>query len=116
MFGEMRKVRASSTESKVDSFGYSCNLCGNEFKFVCEFDLHMRSHTKWGKRIAIIAIGTPFDQALDNGRVTEKNFLVLEKELMKAEGISAVIAIFKKKRLENFVMKDNVSLPRSRLD
>ena len=36
---------------------YSCNLCDSNFKHVCEFDLHMRSHTKHGKNVAIIAIG-----------------------------------------------------------
>ena len=101
LFGEMVKLNATSSRSsfdKVDGFVYTRNLCGNMSNFVCEFDLHMRSHTKWGKRVAIVAIGTPSDQEhLGYDRVGEKSFLVLEKELMKAEGISAVLAIFQKK-------------------
>ena len=111
LFGEMEKLRASSRSSyaNVDGFVYTCNLCGSKFNFVCEFDLHMRSHSKWGKRIAIVAIGTPFGQELGNERVTEENFLILEKEFMKAQGISAVLAIFMKKRLESFIEKENLA-------
>ena len=42
-------------------------------------------------------------------RVTEENFLILEKEFMKAQGISAVLAIFMKKRLESFIEKENLA-------
>ena len=87
----------SSSFRKVDVFVYTCNLCCNKFDFVCEFDLHMISHTKWGKSVAVIALGTSFNQEhLGNDRVIEENFLILQKELMKAEGISAVLAIFRK--------------------
>ena len=111
LFGELKSESCVSgtTVSRKDVFVYTCNLCGNKFDFVCEFDLHMRSHTKWGKSVAVIALGTSFDQEhLDNDRVTEENFLIIEKELMKAEGISAVLTIFKKKRFEKFFKKENL--------
>jgi hypothetical protein len=113
LFGEMVKLHASSSSwssyDKVDVFVYACNLCGNKSNFICEFDLHMRSHTRWGKRVAIVAIGTPPDQEhLGYDRVSRRSFVVLEKELMKAGGISAVLSIFKKGRLERLFKKDNL--------
>jgi len=111
LFGEMENVYASSKWSfeKVGGFVYTCNLCGNKSNFICEFDLHMRNHTKWGKRVAIVAIRTPLDQEhIGYERVKEESFLVLEQELMKAKGVSAVIAIFKKNRFERFFKKDNL--------
>ena len=42
---------------KQEVFIYTCNLCDSNFRYVCEFDLHMRSHTKHGKNVAIITIG-----------------------------------------------------------
>ena len=40
-----------------DIFLYTCNLCDSKFEQVCEFDLHMRNHTKNGKNVAVIGLG-----------------------------------------------------------
>ena len=62
-----------------------------------------------GESVAVIALKTSFDQEqLGNARVTEENFLILEKELMKVEGISAVLAIFKKKRFDEILKIENL--------
>ena len=110
LFGECEsRLLSGYCVSRKDVFVYTCNLCGNKFDFVCEFDLHLRSHTKWGKRVAVIALETSFDEEqLGTDRVTEENFLILEKELMKAQGISAVLAIFNKKRFEAISKKENL--------
>ena len=43
---------------------YTCNLCGSKFSFVCEFDSHIRSHTKYGKNIAVLGlVGENLDQS-----------------------------------------------------
>ena len=81
---------------KVELSIYSCNLCGSAFDFACEFDQHMRCHTRYGKNIAIIGLKSP--QPLDrweNDRVDEEIFSIIEDQLFKVSEISAVLVVFR---------------------
>ena len=106
---DIRVMQDGSKCEKIEIDRYTCNLCGSKFDFVCEFDLHMRSHTKFGKNIALIGLKSP--QILDkwvNERVTEDKFLILENELFKVTGISAVLVIFRTRRLKRCLPNSNV--------
>ena len=82
---------------------YTCNLCDSKFHYVCEFDLHMRSHTKHGKNVVIFGLVYNSEESLiSHKRVSDSIFSVIEKELMKVSGISAVLSICGTDRLEPF--------------
>ena len=82
---------------------YNCNLCESKFYFLCEFDLHMRNHTKYGKNIAIIGIVSCLEAGTaHHNRVNEDVFVAIEEELMKVNGISAVLEVYGNQRLLTF--------------
>ena len=60
VFGSLRSettmLEDGSRFEKRNLYKYDCNLCGSSFDYVCEFDFHMRNHTKYGKNIAIIGM------------------------------------------------------------
>jgi hypothetical protein len=108
--------RESVTESKKTFLMYVCNLCPAQYSFVCQFDQHMRSHTKYGKNIAILALKTPLnpfffqptnhDTKLED-HIEEKHFASVEKEILKVNGVSAVLAVFNKRRLKEYFNQDD---------
>ena len=105
IFGETkvdyRFVDRSFTSKKIEVYVYTCNLCGSCFDYVCEYDLHMRSHTKYGKNIAIIGIRSIYEVSKSvNSRLDGDEFESLEEELMKITGVSSVSALFSKSQLE----------------
>ena len=106
---DLRVLNYSGRCEKVEVYVYTCNLCGSTFDYVCEFDLHMRSHTKYGKNIAIIGIGSgyPFERLVCK-RVSDCDFTTIEHELFKLEGISAVLTVFSSKRYEQFCASANL--------
>ena len=82
---------------------YKCNLCQSQFQYVCEFDLHMRNHTSYGKNIAVISIVSSIESTTtSHKRVSEEVFVAIEAELMKVNGISAVLAVYGKERFMSF--------------
>ena len=94
---------------KSDEQFYICNLCPTSKVFVCQFDLHMRSHTKYGNNIAILALKTDIDIEIINSRrwhVSENNFSVIESELFQIEGVIAVLTVFGRSRLEDVECKN----------
>ena len=69
----------------------------------------MRAHTKYGQNIAIIALNSPMEtnvskQMLD--QVEKTYFASIEKEIMKASGVSSVLAVYDKRRLKNVFNED----------
>ena len=82
---------------------YTCNLCDSKYEFICEFDLHMRSHTKYGKNVAIFGlVFTPEDQIVRHKRVSNELFSSIQDVLIKISGISAVLSVFGSNRLKSF--------------
>ena len=83
---------------------YICNLCSTTKVFVCQFDLHMRNHTKYGQNIAILGLKADMEVRPSLSRhviANEDNFLAIESELMKISGVMAVLSVFQKEILEN---------------
>ena len=106
LFGDMHKeirVNDNLRCEKVDVYIYTCNLCGSRFDYICDFDLHMKSHTKYGKNVAIIGITSShqFDRFVKN-RVSHDDFLLIEHQLMKMPGVSAILAVFSKDRYKDY--------------
>ena len=94
---------------KSDEQFYICNLCPTSKIFVCQFDLHMRSHTKYGQNIAVLALKADIDFDMINsrrGHVNESDFFVIESELMEIEGLIAVLTVLEKSWLENVGCKN----------
>ena len=87
-------------DEKVKKQVYMCNFCQTRKIFVCQFDLHMRNHTKFGQNIAIVALKADIEEFPDPRHVSQTNFLLIEKELMKTNGVIAVLAVFGKGHLE----------------
>ena len=88
---------------KIDIYLYTCNLCGSTFDHVCEFDLHLRAHTKYGKNVAIVNIGSSYQvNASIESRLEGEDFQILEAELLKIPGLSSVLSVFSKQRLQYF--------------
>ena len=79
---------------------YKCNLCKTEKDFVCQFDQHLRSHTKYGQLVAIVGMKVDIEDSAYLGHVNVENFDLIENEMMKTSGISAVLTIFGRKELE----------------
>ena len=81
---------------------YSCNLCNTKVDFLCQFDLHLRNHTKYGQSVAILGLNVDIAEASNPylGHVNMENFMYIEEELMKTNGCSAVLTIFGKSTLE----------------
>ena len=100
-------------------FIYNCNLCDSKFNHLCEFDLHMRSHTKYGKNVVIFGlVSHPREEIISFRRVGDELFASIETEIMKVSGISAVLAVFGTERLKPFsYMKvdDDINLAASAL-
>ena len=94
---------------KQDIFMYTCNLCESNFQFTCEFDLHMRNHTKYGKNIAIVGLDSRLSvDTAPHNRVSDGNFAAVEAELMKISGVSAVLAVFGKQRFTSISLDVSV--------
>ena len=80
---------------------YSCNLCYTEKEFACQFDLHMRNHTKYGQSVAILGLlvdvisTKPYME-----HVSMEDFAMIEKVLIQTKGVAAVITVFQKSVLE----------------
>ena len=87
------------TQTPITPRYYKCNLCKTEKDFVCQFDQHLRSHTKYGQLVAIVGMKVDI-QDTDFGHVNVENFDLIENEIMKATGISAVLTIFARTQLE----------------
>lgn len=82
---------------------YSCNLCKTEKDFVCQFDLHLRNHTKYGQSIAILGLNVEIDEASDPylGHVNIENFMMIEDVIMETKGVAAVLTVFAKDTLKH---------------
>ena len=92
----------------VDVMIYNCNLCVARRTFVCEFDLHMKSHTMDGPLVAIIAMNTTRNVKFVSpspGHVEADDFRVFEKEFMELKCVTAVLAVFNGKRMEDYFDK-----------
>ena len=91
---------------------YICNLCCTSILFVCQFDLHMRNHTKFGQNVAILALNADTEEEIYRytKHVNESSFLLIEAELMKTNGVIAVLTVFGKKILEkqNMIEEEDV--------
>jgi hypothetical protein len=98
---ERRQVRNNCFEA-VNVNVYTCNLCDTRTDFVCEFDHHMRCHSKYGPLIAIVALKTKVQEENKNNHVKYEDFASFEKEFMKAEGVSAVLAVFSKRQMKDY--------------
>ena len=91
---------------------YICNICTSycvQKYFLCEFDHHMRAHTKYGQNIAIIALNSPMKTSVSKeliDHVEKTYFASIEKEIMKASGVSSVLAVYDKRRLKNVFNED----------
>ena len=72
---------------------YKCNLCYTKKSFVCEFDQHMRSHTKYGRNVAIVGFTGNVNEPHEDHHIEEENYVIFENEFMKIEGVVAVLAI-----------------------
>ena len=81
---------------------YKCNLCSTKMNFVCEFDHHMRNHSKYGNQIAIIGFKSTIHEKLKRGHLEIKNAALIENEFMKVGGVVAVLAIFWKDHMQDF--------------
>ena len=79
---------------------YICNLCLTSKKFVCQFDQHMRNHTKYGQRVTIITLKAEVERELTWGHLDEINFSRIEDELMETKGLEAVLTVFGIKQLK----------------
>ena len=76
---------------------YKFNLCDTEKDFVCQFDLHMRNHTKYGQSIMILGIQCACGNHEGSfGYVKEVLYRQIESELMKTMGVCAVLSVFGK--------------------
>jgi hypothetical protein len=56
----------------------------------------MRAHTKYGQNIAIIALNSPMKTSVSKeliDHVEKTYFASIEKEIMKASGVSSVLAV-----------------------
>ena len=97
---------------KIYVYMYTCNLCGSRFDHVCEFDLHMRSHTKYGKSIAIVGIDSEYEVgSLLNSRLDGEEFELLSDELIKIPAVSSILSVFNKKRLiEYSSLNDDIDI------
>ena len=84
---------------QMDVSSYTCNLCYTKVEFVCEFDHHLRSHTKYGNKVAIVGFIAKIDEAPRRGHIKKENFLKLEKEFMKIEGVVSVLTVLWKEHL-----------------
>ena len=63
----------------------------------------MRNHTSYGKNIAVISIVSSIESTTtSHKRVSEEVFVAIEAELMKVNGISAVLAVYGKERFMSF--------------
>ena len=78
---------------------YICNLCQTSKKFICQFDQHMRNHTKYGQHVVIIALKAEVEREFWS-HLDEINFSIVEGELMKTKGLSAVLTVFGIKQLK----------------
>ena len=88
------------TQTPIIPQYYKCNLCKTVKDFVCQFDQHLRSHTKYGQLVAIVGMKVDIEESPYLGHVNVGNFDLIEKEMMKTRGISAVLNIFWRKDLE----------------
>jgi hypothetical protein len=117
-YPEYEVFHKSRTELGIDFEIYICNICTSDTcsycvrkYFLCEFDHHMRGHTKYGQNIAIVAINSPMqtcvrEKVLDH--VEKTYFASIEKEIMKASGVSAVLAVYDKRRLGTVFNEDEL--------
>ena len=63
----------------------------------------MRAHTKYGKNVAIVNIGSSYQvNASIESRLEGDDFQILEAELLKIPGLSSVLSVFSKQRLQHF--------------
>ena len=68
-------------------------------EFVCQFDHHMRNHTKFGQQIAIIAMKAKVERE-SWGHLDQFDYVNVETELMKIDGVAAVLTVFGKDELK----------------
>ena len=87
---------------QMDVLFYRCNLCNTRVNFVCEFDHHMRSHTKYGHKVAIVGFIARIEEAIKRDHVKEEHFVKLEKEFMKLEGVASVLTVLWKEKLKQY--------------
>ena len=107
LFGELETQSVLREDfwsfEKQDVYVYICNLCDSKYNFICEFDLHMRSHTKYGKNVAIFGlVFTPQEHIIRHKRVGFNTFATIQNELMRISGISAVLSVFGNNRFESY--------------
>ena len=72
---------------------YKCNLCQTEKYFVCEFDHHMRNHTKYGNLVAIVDFKSIVQEVRKTGHLNCENSTMIEQEFLKIDQVIAVLAI-----------------------
>ena len=54
LFAETLGTSVWNNYNKVNLLFYVCNLCSTKVNFICEFDNHLRSHTKFGHQVAVV--------------------------------------------------------------
>ena len=100
LFAETETKKVGYTQS-VNVKYFKCNLCSTKRYFVCEFDHHLRSHTKYGRNIAIVGFTGNIQEYIQRHHIEEKNYATFENEFMKIEGVVAVLAIVWKNHLQD---------------
>ena len=105
LFSETLKTDLNTYREREVLF-YICSFCYTRFNFVCEFDQHMRSHTKYVQQVAIVGFIAKINERVKRGHVKEETFSLLEKEFMKVEGVFAVLTILWKNHMEEYFEKD----------
>ena len=93
---------------KMDVQIYLCNLCNTKVNFVCEFDHHMRSHTKYGNKVAIVGFIAKIDEPPGRGHIKQENYAKIEKEFMKIYGVVSVLTILWKEHLKQYFHQDSL--------
>ena len=93
MFTETVNTSVQYSCRKMDLLFYKCNLCSTKVEFVCEFDHHMRSHTKYGNKVAIVGFIAKIGELPRRGHIKEENFAKLKTEFMKIEGVVSVLTV-----------------------
>ena len=95
LFLEPRKKYSDGKSYETDF--YVCNLCKTIKEYVCQFDLHLRNHTKFGQQVAIISLKVEIEKErlVINDDVSDSVFCLIENEIVKATGVVAVLSVFR---------------------
>ena len=105
----VESVRIYGLEYKrMEVQNYKCNLCRTKKKFLCEFDHHMRSHTRYGHQVAIVGFMSSIDENIKRNHIQENHFAIIEREMMQVEGVVAILAVFYKQRMKMYFDEDSL--------